>query len=94
MHTESLFSLPDDSTTLCDHVVKVCGAWWFKDLAGRESLTPLTVSQLLVRALVADAKPAAVKRVFAMREAFDLMDLDDDSCESLRVRCLCVLGCE
>ncbi|EGD83553.1 hypothetical protein PTSG_04158 [Salpingoeca rosetta] len=81
---ESLFSLPTGSDSLRDQIVKVCEAWWFADLPGRDLLVPLTVSQLLVRALVVDAKSAAVKRVFAIRDAFELIDLSGDSSESLR----------
>ncbi|GJP74025.1 hypothetical protein CLOP_g4677 [Closterium sp. NIES-67] len=70
---------------------RVFESWWQADLRGKETLVAQTLPYLLARSLEL-SRPVDVRRVYAMRDAFSLLDFDDaesiDGIRGLLLRCL------
>lgn len=80
-----IFDLTDPrASELQNAIVELCEAWWLGGRAGRDELVPQTISYLLVRALHELATSADVKRLYAFRSAFGVLDYSDDSVAPLK----------
>lgn len=80
----------ESETSLSSAIEGLCEEWWKENLAGRESLISQSLPFLLSRSLTLKKK-VDVHRVCVLREAFALLDFDDESIEDLKlllVRCV------
>lgn len=59
---------------------------WTLELPGREHIVPQTFSFLLMKSLHEEVTAASVKRVYALRDALLVLDLDSEESNSLKVR--------
>ncbi|CAI8588978.1 unnamed protein product [Vicia faba] len=80
---DNLIVLEADSV-LSSAVETLCEEWWKENLVGRESLISQTLPFLLSRTLTLKKK-VDVHRVYMLREAFFLLDFEDDSIEDLKL---------
>jgi hypothetical protein len=91
MH-DILFELSGlDGLALREAIAKVCEAMWLGERKGAELLMAQLLPFLLIHALGDEARDADVKRIFGVRGALMLMDLDDPSSETLKgllLRCV------
>ncbi|KAK2983287.1 hypothetical protein RJ640_030566 [Escallonia rubra] len=86
---DNLILFESDSILLSE-IANLCEEWWKEDLPGREALISQTLPFLLSRSLTLKKK-VDVHRVYALREAFNLFDFEDDSIEDLKlllIRCV------
>ncbi|VFR00024.1 unnamed protein product [Cuscuta campestris] len=80
----------ESDSGLLSEIACVCEEWWKSDLIGKESLITRSLPLLLSRALTS-TKKVHVHRLYAMREAFNLFDFDDESIVDLKhlmMRCV------
>jgi hypothetical protein len=73
-----------DGLALQEAIAKVCEAMWVGERKGAELLVAQLVPFLLLKALSEEARDADVKRLFGVRGALLLMDLDDASSDTLK----------
>ncbi|KAK9808548.1 hypothetical protein WJX73_007262 [Symbiochloris irregularis] len=64
-------------------VAQLCLSWWQAGAPGKQRLVPQTLPYLLVKALTS-GQTADVKRCHAIKEAFQLLDYDDESIADVR----------
>ena len=64
-------------------ISQLCQQWWLRKLPNAELLMPQLLPYLLMVSLEPEASHADVKRVYLLREAFDLFDFHDESMESV-----------
>lgn len=76
----------DDSNESClqSTISKVCEAWWTQNETGRELVVTQLIAYLLLCAVENDETDVFVKRLYVIKSAFQLLDFDDDSIESIR----------
>lgn len=65
-------------------VSKACEYCWINSERGAGNLVPLLLPYLLTNALQHDARDVDVKRLYVMREAFLLLDIDNATCRPTR----------
>lgn len=70
----------------------LCEKWWHMKLEDREQLVTQLIPLLLLASLDEKASKADVKRLYSMREAFDLLDFADPSIASLQSQLLRTLS--
>jgi condensin-2 complex subunit G2 len=90
----TLVTLHDILTLLCGDdaeeahlqaaIAKACEHWWLQGELGRELVVTQLIAHLLVCAVDRDDSDAPVRRLHAVRAAFQLLDFDDESIESIR----------
>ena len=91
LHDEShdiLIPLNDDFngvTALKIGIARVCELSWIQNEANAENYVTQLIPFLLLIALGPNSCDADVKRVFTIRRAFNLLDFEDSSIESIRV---------
>ncbi|KAK3020809.1 hypothetical protein RJ639_047681 [Escallonia herrerae] len=86
---DNLILFESDSILLSE-IANLCEEWWKEELPGREALISQTLPFLLSRSLTLKKK-VDVHRVYALREAFNRFDFEDDSIEDLKlllIRCV------
>ncbi|KAK3016523.1 hypothetical protein RJ639_006846, partial [Escallonia herrerae] len=86
---DNLILFESDSILLSE-IANLCEEWWKEELPGREALISQTLPFLLSRSLTLKKK-VDVHRVYALREAFNLFDFEDESIEDLKlllIRCV------
>lgn len=66
----------------------LCEKWWHLNLDDREQMVTQLIPLLLLSSLDEKATRADVKRLYSMREAFDLLDFTDPSIASLHTQLL------
>ncbi len=71
-------------TTIQSRIARVCQAWWTQELPGADRLITQLLPLTLARALEDNGKESDVKRVHALRQAFLLLDWEDDDSDGLR----------
>ncbi len=71
-------------TTIQSRIARVCQAWWSRELPGADRLITQLLPLTLARALEDDGKEANVKRAHALRQAFLLLDWEDDDSDGIR----------
>ncbi|KAL5706813.1 hypothetical protein ACHQM5_024932 [Ranunculus cassubicifolius] len=77
-------------TSLLVEIAKLCEEWWKEQLPGRETLISQSLPFWLSKSLTL-GKKVDVHRVYALREAFALLDFDDESIEDVKnllLRCV------
>ncbi|MCL7028370.1 hypothetical protein MKW94_017568 [Papaver nudicaule] len=75
---------------LLSEVANLCEEWWKEQLPGRETLISQFLPVLLSKSLELQKK-GDVKRIYSLREAFTLLDFEDESIEDLKlllIRCI------
>ncbi|KAK9165322.1 hypothetical protein Scep_000513 [Stephania cephalantha] len=80
----------ESSQDLQSAIANLCEEWWKGQLPGRETLISQSLPFLVSRSLTL-LKKVDAHRVYALREAFSLLDFDDESIEDLKlllVRCI------
>ncbi|KAM7263266.1 hypothetical protein ACFE04_000949 [Oxalis oulophora] len=80
----------ESNALLSTEVASLCEEWWKAELPGRQMLISQTLPFLLSRSLTLKKK-VDLHRVYAMREAFNLLDFDDESIVDLKmllIRCV------
>lgn len=65
-------------------VVRMCEAWYLKGYERNDEVVPQTILYLLMRSVGANGRQVDVKRVFAMREAFQLLEIGGESFRSVQ----------
>ncbi|XP_055827858.1 uncharacterized protein LOC129896066 [Solanum dulcamara] len=86
---DSLILFESDSVLLSE-IANLCEEWWKEGLYGKETLISQALPFLLSRALTLKKK-VDVRRVYMLREAFMLLDFEDESIEDLKhliMRCV------
>ncbi len=71
-------------STIQSRIARVCQAWWSRELPGADRLITQLLPLTLARALEDDGKEADVKRTHALRQAFLLLDWEDDDSNGIR----------
>lgn len=84
LHDQIFYLAGPEGSPLQFAIIKVCSTIWKQNRVGRENVILHTVPALLVLSLDENAKNADVKRVYEMRDAFELFDLEDESSDGLR----------
>lgn len=79
-----LLELSDLDGDLQNATSLLCEKWWCKDVGGKNELMPNTLSYLVARTLSPGAKQVDVKRLWAVRQAFLLLDFDDPSADMMK----------
>ncbi|PRP88264.1 putative condensin-2 complex subunit G2 [Planoprotostelium fungivorum] len=82
--TDSDAKLNTEVNTTVNLFSCVSECWWSQNRPQREHLTPQTVSYLLFRAADLKSKANDVTRLYNLREALSLFDLDDESSLGIR----------
>ncbi|KAJ8765530.1 hypothetical protein K2173_014652 [Erythroxylum novogranatense] len=80
----------DPNSSLSSEVASLCENCWKLDFDGRETLISQSLPFLVSRSLTLKKK-IDVHRVYALREAFTLLDFEDESIEDLKlllIRCV------
>ncbi|KAJ4965106.1 hypothetical protein NE237_016955 [Protea cynaroides] len=75
---------------LQSNIASLCEDWWKEQLPDRETLVCQSLPVLLSRSFEL-GKKVDVRRVYALREAFSLLDFEDESIEDLKLlllRCI------
>ncbi|XP_019251349.1 PREDICTED: uncharacterized protein LOC109230287 [Nicotiana attenuata] len=72
----------ESNSVLLSEIANLCEEWWKEDLCGKETLISQSLPFLLSRALTLKKK-VYVHRVYMLREAFTLLDFEDESIEDL-----------
>lgn len=92
---DSLFALHEADGTIARHaaaasssIFLLCEKWWHARLDDKEQLVTQLIPLLLLSSLQDTATKADVKRLYSMREAFDLLDFTDPSIASLQTQLL------
>ncbi|KAF9621200.1 hypothetical protein IFM89_016694 [Coptis chinensis] len=81
----------ENDLVLSNEISKLCEEWWKENLGGRETLISQSLPFLLSKSLTL-RKKVDVHRVYALREAFTLLDFDDESIDDLKLLLLrCVV---
>lgn len=86
---DSLILFESDPVLLSE-IANLCEEWWKEGLYGKETLISQALPFLLSRALTLKKK-VDVHRVYMLREAFMLLDFEDESIEDLKhliMRCV------
>lgn len=86
---DNLILFESDSALLSE-IANLCEEWWKEGLCGKETLISQALPFLLSRALSLKKK-VDVHRVYMLREAFTLLDFEDESIEDLKhliMRCV------
>ncbi|KAM3306131.1 hypothetical protein P3S67_013001 [Capsicum chacoense] len=86
---DSLIFFEIDSV-LASEIANLCEDWWKEGLFGKEVLISQALPFLLSRALTLKKK-VDVHRIYVLREAFTLLDFEDESIEDLKhliMRCV------
>lgn len=65
-------------------IAKACEGWWLQSEHGRELVVSQLIAYLLLCAVERDDNDVFVKRLHGIKTAFQLLDFDDDSIESIR----------
>lgn len=80
----------ESDSVLSSEVANLCESWWRDDMEGKEMLISQFLPFLVSRSLTLKKK-GDVHRVYALREAFALLDFDDESIEDMKlllIRCM------
>ncbi|KAK6793555.1 hypothetical protein RDI58_007008 [Solanum bulbocastanum] len=80
----------EPDSVLLSEIANLCEEWWKDGLYGKETLISQALPFLLSRALTLKKK-VDVHRVYMLREAFTLLDYEDESIEDLKhliMRCV------
>jgi hypothetical protein len=70
--------------SLKSSVAKLCEAWWTNNEEGAENFIAQLITYLLMAALSIDGHESDIKRLYALRSGFLLLDFDDASSAFLR----------
>ena len=65
-------------------VAKLSELWWTNNEQGAEMLMPQLLTYLVIASLDINAHDTTIKRLYSLRGAFLLLDLEDPSCAYLR----------
>ncbi|XP_065883679.1 condensin-2 complex subunit G2-like [Dysidea avara] len=79
---DSLLTIPD--VHIQNSISLVCEKWWSKGLADKDLLVANTIPYLVSCAVSNVGTAAVVKRLCAMKDAFQVLDFDDPSSEQLK----------
>ncbi len=71
-------------TTIQSRIARMCQVWWTRELPGANRLITQLLPLTMARALEDDGKESDVKRVHVLRQAFLLLDWEDDDSDGLR----------
>lgn len=80
----------ESDPVLPNEVAGLCEEWWKAELPGRDVLISQTLPFLVAKSLTLKKK-VDVHRVYSLRDAFSLLDFDDESIEDLKlllIRCV------
>eukprot|EP00956_Cyclotella_meneghiniana_P035397 scaffold114420_cov67-Cyclotella_meneghiniana.AAC.2 len=69
-------------------IFTLCEKWWHSNLDDKEQLVTQLIPLLLLSSLDQQSTKSHVKRLYSMREAFDLLDFNDPSISSLHTQLL------
>ena len=78
-----LFDLEFESSSQ-DAVARLCEAWYVNGHENSDEVVPQTVLYLLMRSVGANGRLSDVRRVFAMRDAIQLLDVGGESFRSVQ----------
>ncbi len=67
-----------------DTVSRMCEAWYLADYEKKEEVIPQTVLYLLMRSVGANGRMTDVRRVCAMRDSFQLLEIGGESFQSVQ----------
>jgi hypothetical protein len=83
--SDLIFSLGDapKARSVQQTIVDMCELWYLQERDGKEALVAQTITFMLLQSLETDAKIVQLKRLYKMRAALTLLDLDDPSSSSL-----------
>eukprot|EP01138_Halocafeteria_seosinensis_P005941 gb/GECG01006073.1/.p1 GENE.gb/GECG01006073.1/~~gb/GECG01006073.1/.p1 ORF type:complete len:1151 (+),score=160.32 gb/GECG01006073.1/:1-3453(+) len=84
LHDQLFYLAGPEGSLLQNAILRICSTVWKQRRVGRENVILHTVPALLVLSLEENAKNADVKRVYEMKDALDLFDLEDESSDGLR----------
>jgi hypothetical protein len=70
--------------SLRSSVAKICEVWWSNNEEGAENLIAQLITYLLMASLSIDGHESDIKRLYALRSGFLLLDFDDASSAFLR----------
>lgn len=91
MHNVLFYMMVGEASTSQTAIMRACERWWTQARPGREGLVVQLLPTLLMRSLDEGAAPGDIKHVYAVRSAFELLDFEDDSIDSLKellLRCV------
>ena len=80
---DTIFELEFESSAQ-EAVVRMCETWYLNGFERNDEVVPQTVLYLLMRSVGANGRLVDVKRVFAMREAFQLLEVGVESFRSVQ----------
>jgi hypothetical protein len=80
----SLYESDNSSSQLKSTIAKICEVWWLRKFEGRNCLMPQLLSYLLLTLLSSECRTQDIKRLLAVKEAFFLLDFEDDSIQTIQ----------
>lgn len=79
---DSLLAIPD--LDIQDNISQACEKWWSRDLADKGLLVANSITYLITRAVSDIATVSVIKRLYAMKDAMQILEFDDPSSEALK----------
>lgn len=93
LHQCSLDSQHEKHAAAAKHAIfNLCEKWWHRPLLDREQLVTQLLPLLLLHSLDEHAGKSDVKRLYYMKDAFDLLDFGDESIRTLQIQLLRTVG--
>ena len=81
----TLLNSEDGAENRLQHAIaSSCESWWLREEHGRELVVTQLIAYFLLCGVEHDQSDVYVKKLYGIKTAFQLLDFDDDSIESIR----------